>query len=337
MALLVSGTTWYCSPVGTRHGYRTRDQPPTREARRNGCCVATAPEGADPVRNDPRIRKTRSHKKPASPSGAGAVAGSRRLSQGRRRLIPPLGISGQRASLCCALLLWLDSLSSAATSVGAKPNHGFFNCQHPDAKNLRGRRRRRRRRTCVGDGVRAARTARARAHPRDAAHESTFFQTFRANASARRVVRVGDASTRATTRGRAAEGVSRLSDARRAHARLRRRTSPFAQNCANFFRLARRFAPRRAVPRSACAASEPTRFERRRVGANGRRRRRERPEERVRGDAADAHPARSRRTRRPETTPAARGGRWQRTRRVNGFSDRLPRSARRSRRASAGR
>lgn len=33
--------------------------------------------------------------------------------------------------MCCVLALGADSLSSAETSVGAKPNHGFFNCQHP--------------------------------------------------------------------------------------------------------------------------------------------------------------------------------------------------------------
>src|SRR3546814_3222512 len=40
-------------------------------------------------------------------------------------------MSGQRSWLCCTFASWFDSLSSAATSVAAKPNHGFFNCQHP--------------------------------------------------------------------------------------------------------------------------------------------------------------------------------------------------------------
>src|SRR3546814_14428016 len=40
-------------------------------------------------------------------------------------------MSGQRSWLCCTFASWFDSLSSAATSVAAKPNHGFFSCQHP--------------------------------------------------------------------------------------------------------------------------------------------------------------------------------------------------------------
>lgn len=33
--------------------------------------------------------------------------------------------------MCCLFSPGSDSLSSAATSVVAKPNHGFFHCQHP--------------------------------------------------------------------------------------------------------------------------------------------------------------------------------------------------------------
>ena len=36
--------------------------------------------------------------------------------------------------MCFAFSSWTDSLASAMTTLGAKPNHAFFNCQHPYRK-----------------------------------------------------------------------------------------------------------------------------------------------------------------------------------------------------------
>ena len=36
--------------------------------------------------------------------------------------------------MCFAFSSWTDSLASAMTTLGAKPNHAFFNCQHPSRK-----------------------------------------------------------------------------------------------------------------------------------------------------------------------------------------------------------
>ena len=55
------------------------------------------------------------------------------FSRRRRCPRPPLRLSGRRASLCCALSRLLISLASAGCVCWAKPNHGFFHCQQPDA------------------------------------------------------------------------------------------------------------------------------------------------------------------------------------------------------------
>lgn len=38
--------------------------------------------------------------------------------------------------MCFAFSSWRDSLTSALATLGAKPNHGFFHCQHPGAKKI---------------------------------------------------------------------------------------------------------------------------------------------------------------------------------------------------------
>ncbi|MBW8850555.1 MAG: hypothetical protein JF600_07225 [Xanthomonadales bacterium] len=57
--------------------------------------------------------------------------------------------------MCFAFSSWRDSLTSAQAILGAKPNHGFFHCQHPDAKKIPAR-------VAVAD--RATRPASRKAH-----------------------------------------------------------------------------------------------------------------------------------------------------------------------------
>ena len=100
------------------------------------------------------------------------------ISRGRRCPIPPSGISGRKASLCCSLSGFFDSLSSAGHVCWAKPNHGFFRCQHFGAIIFASRRAR-------SPSARAVDTpSESAARPRDAAahettsHETAFFQCF---------------------------------------------------------------------------------------------------------------------------------------------------------------
>ena len=65
------------------------------------------------------------------------VSGSEMFSRGRRCLRPPYEVSGRRSELCRAFSFRSDSLVVVATCVGAKPNHGFFHCQHPAATFFR--------------------------------------------------------------------------------------------------------------------------------------------------------------------------------------------------------
>lgn len=71
------------------------------------------------------------NKKPAPKNGAGRrmEIGSC-LSPERCCPSPPSRLPGRRASLCCSMSGFFDSLSSAGHVCWAKPNHGFFQCQH---------------------------------------------------------------------------------------------------------------------------------------------------------------------------------------------------------------
>ena len=71
------------------------------------------------------------NKKPASRNGAGRCGGMECDVFWRRGCPrPPSRLSGRRASLCCSFFGLIDSLSSAGHVCWAKPNHGFFRCQH---------------------------------------------------------------------------------------------------------------------------------------------------------------------------------------------------------------
>lgn len=88
--------------------------------------------------------------------------------------------------MCFAFSSWRDSLTSAQATLGAKPNHGFFHCQHPDAKKIA------RRFACAPRAVhRGARMRRAppharMPHARDAAKRNIFFSAVLSHAPARR-------------------------------------------------------------------------------------------------------------------------------------------------------
>lgn len=68
------------------------------------------------------------------------------LLRGRQRLSPPWQPSGRRTELCHALVSGSHSLASVAASCWAKPNHGFFRCQHPSPSVA----------ACTGAGVAAS-------------------------------------------------------------------------------------------------------------------------------------------------------------------------------------
>lgn len=149
--------------------------------------------------------------------------------------------------MCCAFSLGFDSLSSAATSVGAKPNHGFFHCQHPGGIFLRlrlgfGRLRARRRppsHACVDQ----RRTARARSRWQ----ESAFFQGFRVRTRARHAMRDWIAGHPHAPGARPCRRTRRRFRQSRAMPDFRHRTRPNARKCAS------KNTPRR-VPGDAQAA-----------------------------------------------------------------------------------
>jgi hypothetical protein len=119
------------------------------------------------------------NKKPASKNGAGRrMEIGARLSRRRCCPRPPSRLSGRRASLCCAMSGFFDSLSSAGHVCWAKPNHGFFQCQHLGAIIfMRPRAQAGRSRPLRLHGCRPLarrRTAIARKH----FNESAFFQHF---------------------------------------------------------------------------------------------------------------------------------------------------------------
>jgi hypothetical protein len=134
--------------------------------------------------------------------------------------------------LCCVFSPWLDSLSSAATSVGAKPNHGFFGCQHPGRKFFRdvpghGR---------GGEGavgvasapMFAARRARCTQCLHESAENKLLFDC--ASFRARRATCMRIVASNAPEGVR--EGVCRLSGKGGRTARFRCRACPIAQKCA---------------------------------------------------------------------------------------------------------
>ena len=100
------------------------------------------------------------------------------LSPGRCCPLPPSGISGRRASSCCALSGFFDSLSSAGRVCWAKPNHGFFRCQHFGGIIFALRPRRSQGLHAFGAPIESAMHARAAGARATTLYETAFFQRF---------------------------------------------------------------------------------------------------------------------------------------------------------------
>ena len=176
-------TYGYCSPV-KNHIAGIGPATNRRRAMRAGTDLGdrrrrNAPALADESASNRAARRGGGNKKPASRRGAGRCPGIvRSLSPGRCCPRPPSGISGRRASLCCTLSGFFDSLSSAGHVCWAKPNHGFFQCQHFAAIIFDAARGRRPRWSPAQTlcGLRAH--GRERRRRRFALHESAFFPAF---------------------------------------------------------------------------------------------------------------------------------------------------------------
>lgn len=100
------------------------------------------------------------------------------LSPGRCCPLPPSGISGRRASLCCSLSGFFDSLSSAGRVCWAKPNHGFFKCQHFGGIIFGPRPRRSRGLRAFDAPIESVTHARAAGARATTLYETAFFQRF---------------------------------------------------------------------------------------------------------------------------------------------------------------
>ena len=138
--------------------------------------------------------------------------------------------------MCCAFSLGFDSLSSAATSVGAKPNHGFFNCQLPRAVFFPP--------PAVADlgACRDCSASRRRECARTLPscnlcfYESAQIKRFSCNAWLPVHFAKRTRAAVATPRAHRHEGVRTLSASVRAIASFRRRTSSIAPKCARISR-----------------------------------------------------------------------------------------------------
>ena len=142
---------------------------------------------------------------------------------------------GWRCLSCCRRSRFVLSLASVGNVCWAKPNHGFFNCQQPDAKKFS------QPADAVRDRDRCARTMpRSRCMrgmtPETAASRKTsgkhMFHRRRANAIAHvaHVVR-----SQATACGRMPGTNQGMRNEATRTSRFARRTSRFARKCANFF------------------------------------------------------------------------------------------------------
>lgn len=153
--------------------------------------------------------------------------------------------------MCCVLAPGSDSLSSAATSVGAKPNHGFFNCQHlctiffrapasSDGYTFRLR-------TAVDRWPHAHR----RWHRTRRAKNNAQIKVFFASVEHARCTHHGNAIVVGSACTQLDEGVRRLSDRPSATTDSGARTGRFSRKCAKKTRRPGRPERRDHVPREA--------------------------------------------------------------------------------------
>lgn len=101
--------------------------------------------------------------------------------------------------MCFAFSSWRDSLTSAQATLGAKPNHGFFHCQHPDAKKFARLAAHTQRARCPEVRTRCASADACARHASGTAKRNIFFSDVLFHAASRRPSRT-HAPTRAATR-----------------------------------------------------------------------------------------------------------------------------------------
>lgn len=242
----------------------------------------------------------------------------------------------------CAFSCLSDSLVVVATSVGAKPKHGFFHCQHLCATFFRlsadrGRRGNR--------AMREASTARAPRHAPEScarvAENTCFTRCFRMRRFGA-ALRASSAARRTTHRARRARAARAAEKTFSQSTRFLRCTTRIARKCANFPAhptsrnsvFDARSRPARMHPRVlahaisgdigvgvAGAATHPDRSPHRRARSQAWRRRRPWT------PAGQPRPRQAA----PQTTPAAQGGRSGAGRSGEPPVSRLPRAARRRR------
>lgn len=182
--------------------------------------------------------------------------------------------------MCGAFSSGRGSLVPAATSAWAKPNHGFFNCQHPDTIILQ-------RRSGVRPGIciEGKRGTRAKSGGDGGGgcsrtQETAFFQCFCRSTWMKVRVAVQAGTMHAPCRQRSGWRRRRRFGNSQAGCSLSRRTTPFARKCANLRarsrRLAQRMPPMRRCPNGprACREHRSSRRSERAAAGTDRRHRR---------------------------------------------------------------
>ena len=153
---------------------------------------------------------------------------------------------GRRCVSCGRLSRFVLSLASAGNVCWAKPNHGFFGCQQPDAKKFPPRRDDLRGRMRLPRATRRSRRARSAAKEIHASRKTSGKRMFcRCGMRADRAARV----THAMLRRRADASLKRVQRSaakRRACRALRVAQAGLRENCANFSCASRRSRPARA-------------------------------------------------------------------------------------------
>ena len=234
-------------PSIERHrGYRTRDRPPARQARRNGCCHRQAHAARHRCSTFPVHEKTRGAGRCRFRSWMPAPRSTPCISASDRPSASTVGCCWRSCAWCCRLSRCACSLASAGNVCWAKPNHGFFHCQQPVAIFLRACRR--------GVPVDMHRCASDALHRRIGCNRNDDASMRCMQAMARlaaHVVATRTASPHACAHARNASACALANDAARARsderpAAISRRTSPFA-------RKLRRIFPRHAPGDAACA------------------------------------------------------------------------------------
>ncbi len=213
--------------------------------------------------------------------------------------------------MCCAFALWFDSLASVTTSVGAKPNHGFFNCQHPRVNFFTPGSRRPPSAKPASTRRHHAPTSSRRIASTDRISQNYFFSVV--SCATHVIVVVTDISSKQCRR-HARDGAKKVYRTCPMPCRRRRISGTAPDDLRKTAQNFRRLHPVANPPRdrfAKCSDAIATRRRRRRTRVS------DRPRRTRNGIAEDVvHTASTRRRRRrrqfgtPKTPPAAHGGRW---------------------------